>query len=121
MSNVVLGASDARALADFYQRLLGWNRTSDEPHWVTLRPPDDGTGISFQTEEHHLPPVWPTRPDAQQMMTHLDIAVDDLDRGVGWAVECGARLAEWQPQDGVRVMIDPAGHLFCLFAWTFDD
>jgi hypothetical protein len=27
----------------------------------------------------------------------------------------GARLADVQPQDDVRVMLDPAGHPFCLY------
>jgi hypothetical protein len=27
----------------------------------------------------------------------------------------GAVLAEYQPQDDVRVYLDPAGHPFCLF------
>ena len=27
----------------------------------------------------------------------------------------GATLAEFQPQDDVRVMLDPAGHPFCLY------
>lgn len=27
----------------------------------------------------------------------------------------GARQAAYQPQDDVRVMVDPAGHPFCLF------
>ncbi len=49
------------------------------------------------------------------MMIHLDIGVDDLDAGVAWALGAGATVAEHQPQDGVRVMIDPAGHPFCLF------
>lgn len=53
------------------------------------------------------------------MMVHLDFAVDDLDAGVARALELGARLADHQPQDGVRVMIDPAGHPFCQFAGTF--
>jgi hypothetical protein len=45
-----------------------------------------------------------------------DIEVDDLDDGVAWAVSAGATVAGHQPQDGVRVMLDPAGHPFCLFA-----
>jgi len=49
------------------------------------------------------------------MMMHLDIAVDDLDEAVVWALEAGATLAEHQPQDQVRVLLDPAGHPFCLF------
>lgn len=115
LSTTVLGAPDPGALAAFYERLLGWTRTNDQPDWVTLRPPGDGTGLSFQSEPGHVPPTWPPVDGAQQMMMHLDIAVDDLAAGVAWAVVCGARLAAHQPQDDVRVMIDPAGHPFCLF------
>jgi hypothetical protein len=50
------------------------------------------------------------------MMIHLDIAVDDLESAVAWAIAAGARLAEFQPQNDVRVMLDPVGHPFCLFA-----
>jgi hypothetical protein len=38
-----------------------------------------------------------------------------LDAAVEWAIECGARLADFQPQSDVRVLFDPAGHPFCLF------
>ena len=31
------------------------------------------------------------------------------------AQEAGARSASYQPQEGVRVMLDPDGHPFCLF------
>jgi hypothetical protein len=49
------------------------------------------------------------------MMSHLDIAVEDLEAGVAWALAAGATLADFQPQERVRVMLDPAGHPFCLF------
>jgi hypothetical protein len=49
------------------------------------------------------------------MMVHLDIKVDDLDQAVAWATEAGATLADFQPQNHVRVCLDPAGHPFCLF------
>jgi catechol 2,3-dioxygenase-like lactoylglutathione lyase family enzyme len=116
LSAAVLDAPDARALADFYERLLGWTRVADERNWVMLRPPDGGTGLSFQSEPHFIPPIWPSTPDDQQMMIHLDIAVDDLESAVAWAIAAGARLAEFQPQNDVRVMLDPVGHPFCLFA-----
>ncbi|CAA9542747.1 MAG: hypothetical protein AVDCRST_MAG87-216 [uncultured Thermomicrobiales bacterium] len=51
----------------------------------------------------------------QQITAHLDIAVDDLETAVAWAVEAGARPAAFQPQDDVRVMLDPVGNPFCLF------
>lgn len=115
ISATVLGAPDPRVLATFYERLLGWTRVADEPVWVMLKPPEGGTGLSFQYEAEYVPPVWPTTEGEQQMMSHLDIGVDDLDRGVGWAIEAGATEAAFQPQQDVRVMLDPAGHPFCLF------
>lgn len=66
-------------------------------------------------EAHYTPPVWPGMADAPQMMAHLDIAVDDLDAAVDYACSLGATQADHQPQDDVRVMLDPAGHPFCLF------
>ena len=111
----VLGAPDPRALASFYEGLLGWTRVADDPDWVMLRPPAGGTGLSFQAEPDFVPPVWPSGPGTQQMMIHLDIAVEDLEAGVAWALEMGARLAHFQPQEHVRVMLDPVGHPFCLF------
>jgi hypothetical protein len=52
------------------------------------------------------------------MMVHLDIEVDELDTAGAHAVAAGAVLAEYQPQEKVRVYLDPAGHPFCL--WVGD-
>jgi catechol 2,3-dioxygenase-like lactoylglutathione lyase family enzyme len=112
---VVLDSPDPVALADFYARLLGWPYRSREPEWVTLADPGGGAGLSFQLETAYVPPVWPGGPDDPAMMAHLDIQVDDLDEASAWAVEQGARVAEFQPQDDVRVHLDPYGHPFCLF------
>jgi catechol 2,3-dioxygenase-like lactoylglutathione lyase family enzyme len=115
LTAAVLGTPDPQGLARFYQRLLGWPLRDDDPEWATLRPEDGGPGLSFQREEQHVPPVWPAGPGDPQMQVHLDIEVDDLDAAVAVAVEAGATLAGFQPQDGVRVCLDPAGHPFCLF------
>lgn len=115
LTGVVLDSPDPAALADFYARLLGWPYRSSEPGWVTLSSPDGGAGLSFQAEERYSPPVWPAGPGDLPMMVHLDIRVDDLAEASAWAVECGARVAEFQPQDDVSVHLDPYGHPFCLF------
>ena len=115
MSATVLGTPDPKGLAEFWARLLDWETTWSEPGWVMVKPPGGGTGLSFQLEEHHVPPVWPAGPGDQQMQLHLDVRVDDLAAGVERAVALGARLADHQPQDDVRVLLDPAGHPFCLF------
>jgi hypothetical protein len=47
-------------------------------------------------------------------MMHFDFQVGDLDSAVEDAVALGATLADAQPQENVRVLLDPAGHPFCL-------
>jgi hypothetical protein len=49
------------------------------------------------------------------MQSHLDLLVDNLETESARAVDLGARMEEHQPQEGVRVMRDPHGHVFCLF------
>jgi catechol 2,3-dioxygenase-like lactoylglutathione lyase family enzyme len=49
------------------------------------------------------------------MVMHLEIRVSDLEAGCTHAEACGARLAEFQPQESVRVHFDPDGHPFCLY------
>jgi catechol 2,3-dioxygenase-like lactoylglutathione lyase family enzyme len=115
LTATVLDAPDPRALARFYSRLLGWPIGRDEPDWVTLRPPAGGPGLSFQHEAIHARPTWPAAAGEQQMQLHLDIEVDDLESAGAQAVAAGAVLAEFQPQDDVRVFLDPAGHPFCLW------
>jgi catechol 2,3-dioxygenase-like lactoylglutathione lyase family enzyme len=115
LTATVLDTPDPRGLARFYQRLLGWTIVDDDPEWVTLRPADGGPGLSFQREDSHVPPVWPAGPGDPRMQLHLDIAVDDLAAAVEAAVAVDATLADFQPQDHVRVCLDPAGHPFCLY------
>lgn len=121
LTSTVLDTPDPRALAEFYRTLLGWPVGTDEPEWVTLRPPEGGAGLSFQLEPRYVPPVWPAAPGAQQMQLHLDFEVDGraaLEAAVAKAVAAGARIADFQPQRDVRVLLDPVGHPFCF--WTAD-
>ncbi|MGH8794227.1 MAG: VOC family protein [Stackebrandtia sp.] len=119
LEDIVLDAPDARELADFYRRLLGAEVYAEEDDWVMLSvPASEGKfkiGLGFQTEPNYVRPVWPATREAQQMMQHLDLGVDDLEVAGEHARSCGATLAEFQPQDDVRVWLDPAGHPFCLF------
>lgn len=114
---VVLDSSDPHALAEFYARLLGWRLfPGSDGDDVAVAPSEDGGYyLGFQTERDYLRPVWPSTRGDQQMSMHLDIAVDDLADSVAFAVAAGAELADYQPQDDVRVMVDPAGHPFCLY------
>lgn len=73
-----------------------------------------GVRLSFHHDEHYRPPVWPRRDGEQQMMLRLDLDVDDLSAACAHALRSGARLAGYQPQPDVRVLLDPDGHPFCL-------
>jgi hypothetical protein len=45
----------------------------------------------------------------------LDLAVDDLDESEGRALAIGAVKADAQPNPDLwRVLVDPAGHPFCI-------
>lgn len=117
---VVLGSPDPVALAHFYRDLLGWGIADEEPGWVTMQMRDgDGNGtfsnLAFQRETIYERPVWPNQQDQQQMQFHLDVGVQDVDAAVADALALGAQLADFQPQQDVRVMLDPDGHPFCLY------
>lgn len=124
LAGPVLDAAQPIELARFYQRLLGWPiARSEGPQpgnppedgWALLRSPDGRQKIEVQWEPNYVPPTWPPVAGEQLMMVHLDIGVDDLDAGVRRALDAGASVAGHQPQDDVRVMLDPEGHPFCLF------
>jgi catechol 2,3-dioxygenase-like lactoylglutathione lyase family enzyme len=115
LTATTLETPDPRALAAFYAALLGWTVGDDDPAWVTLHPPGGGVGLSFQRDPGYVRPVWPSTDGAQQMMAHLEIAVDDLEAATAHAVAAGASVAGFQPQDDVRVCLDPDGHPFCLY------
>jgi len=111
---MALEAPDPAALAGFYSRLLDWPVVHEEPGTAIVKPPQDHVYVVFQQADGYVPPTWPPAADAQRTMMHIDVEVADLDMAVEDAVALGARLAEHQPQDHVRVMFDPAGHPFCL-------
>jgi hypothetical protein len=103
---------DATALAEFYHRIVGGDLVpGDDDEWVEVRTPD-GT-IAFQQIDGHRAPTWPEGDVPQQ--GHIDIDVVDLDAAERSVVGLGADKAAVQPRpDQFRVMIDPAGHPFCL-------
>lgn len=125
---MTVGSPAPRDAARFWAQLLGYRVTADDPPgpgepaeggWARVSPPEGVAAltIAFEHERHWRAPVWPARPGEQVATQHVDVHVPDgdLDGAVAWAAQCGARLADAQPQDDVRVMFAPDGHPFCLF------
>ena len=110
-----LSARDPVTLAEFYSALLGWEIRTRTADWLTIAIPGTTHYLAFAVDEHHEPPVWPSHPGEPSMQAHLDIGVRDVARAVEEAVALGGTVAAYQPQDDVRVVLDPAGHPFCLY------
>jgi catechol 2,3-dioxygenase-like lactoylglutathione lyase family enzyme len=128
---VVLDGTDARVLAEFYRRLLGFRyRPGDEPppagrpdpqgeDWLVLRDPAGGVQVAFQQVAALPRATWPEGPVPQQL--HLDLTVPttaELDAQHERALALGAELLEDRsddPEEPLRVYADPAGHPFCIF------
>jgi hypothetical protein len=98
-------------LSTFYQQLLGLQTIWEDADFVALR--GAPVILTIQRVPNHQVVDWPNGAVAKQL--HLEFAVDDLNTAEDAAVELGATKAVAQPSpDRWRVLIDPAGHPFCL-------
>ena len=118
---VAIDCPDPRVLAAFYSAITGWRETrphEDYPEWVQLVS-EGGATIAFQRVADFAPPQWPGQEHPQQL--HLDFAVPDLDAGEAAVLALGAIKHAVQPApDEFRVLLDPAGHPFCLVHEKYD-
>ncbi|GAA4108899.1 VOC family protein [Nocardioides fonticola] len=108
---VVLDCPDPEALARFYGAMLEWEVSHPDGEWWAIRA-EYGDSIAFQQVDGYRVPQWPGQEHPQQM--HLDVVVDDLEVAEAAVIGLGARRHEHQPGTTFRVMLDPAGHPFCL-------
>lgn len=116
MSDVRLGAvsvdcADPAELSDFYRDVLDLEVMFSTPDFVALQ--GAGCLLTFQRVADHQRPSWPAGPVPKQL--HFELAVSDLDAEEARILALGATKADVQPQpDKWRVLIDPAGHPFCI-------
>ncbi|GAA4959360.1 VOC family protein [Actinoplanes utahensis] len=111
LAGLSLDCDDPAALAGFYSRLLGLeiSYTSDEFVYVG----EMGSGLGFAKVDEYVPPTWPSADVPKQ--AHLECGVTDLDSGEAAILGIGATKPEFQPMpDRWRVLLDPAGHPFCI-------
>lgn len=92
------------------------NNTDDGEFIVVYSENGQGPMLVFQEDPDYEQPVWPTEQGRQQTMVHLDFYVtqDEYDDAIQHAISCGATPAQEQFSDKWKVMIDPAGHPFCI-------
>jgi catechol 2,3-dioxygenase-like lactoylglutathione lyase family enzyme len=108
---LTLDCAEVGPASQFWAGFLGYEVVASGDDYAMLKGPD-GPALGFGRVPDHEPPAWPNPRGTKQF--HLDLAVEDLDEATGRALALGARLAEPQPGETWRVLIDPAGHPFCL-------
>ncbi len=112
LGSVSLDCPDPGALATFYSALLESPVAFASEAFAAIKL-TNGMWLSTQKVDDYRAPRWPDADAPQQV--HLDFAVSDLDAAQEAAVALGATVASVQPRpEGWRVLLDPAGHPFCL-------
>jgi Glyoxalase-like domain len=107
-----LDCADHQELARFYARLL--DGTLLWVHDKAAAVQAGGVILVMQRGEDYRPPVWPGT-SIVHLDLHGDAPVGELERR---AVALGAQLAPTQPDPRWRVLLDPAGHPFCITPFT---
>jgi hypothetical protein len=111
LASIALDCSDPAALAQFWAELVGGEVAFTSDDFCAVKT-GQGWLATVRIAEYQQP-TWPDAAVPKQM--HLDLAVDDLDAAEAEAVRLGATLSALQPApDRWRVLLDPAGHPFCL-------
>jgi hypothetical protein len=107
---ISLDCPDPLQLADFYLDLLGGRQLWAKESSVGIEVP--GAVLVAQRVDGYVPPAWPGTS-----IVHLDLTADDLGAAAGLALALGAAVPE-QRDPRWQVLLDPAGHPFCLTPFT---
>jgi catechol 2,3-dioxygenase-like lactoylglutathione lyase family enzyme len=106
-------AHDPAAIASFWEAVLGWRRTYDEPDEVVLEPP------AGSPEDGVAPDLLFLRvPEAKTVKNrlHIDLRPDDQAAEVARLEGLGARRVDVGQGSEVTwvVLADPDGNEFCV-------
>ncbi len=131
LQQVVLDTTDARGLAEFYKKLLGFEYRSgdeapaaglDDPKgrdWLVLVHPSGAPRVAFQQVAELPGSTWPHAGTPQQL--HLDLTVPDVatlraqhERALGLGAHLLLDCSD-DPVERLFVYADPDGHPFCIF------
>lgn len=113
---ISIDCPDHQRLAAFYVALLEGTQM-----WSTATATCVRCGnyvLIMQQVNDYAPPTWPG-----SSIVHLDLNANgdaDIHRLTEHAVALGARVADAQPDPRWTVLLDPAGHAFCITPFSPD-
>ncbi|WP_217553687.1 VOC family protein [Streptomyces sp. GbtcB6] len=111
-ASVTFDCPDPAELARFYGEVLGLPVRFSSDDFIMLGK-EGSTGLSFNRLAGYQRPTWPD--PVQEKQAHLELGVDDLDAAQARLLALGAVEAATQPHPDLwRVLLDPAGHPFCI-------
>ncbi|HEV3266950.1 MAG TPA: VOC family protein [Acidimicrobiales bacterium] len=111
IGGVSLDCADPRRLGTFWAELLDGEIIHSSSDVVIVRV--DHLLLTALRVEDYVPPTWPHGGAPKQL--HLDLDIEDLEGAESRALSLGAVRAQVQPEpEGHLVLLDPAGHPFCL-------
>ena len=111
LGSVAFDCADPAVLGFFWAALLGGEVAYSSDDFVAVR--TDRLWLAATRVADYAPPSWPDGGLPKQV--HLDLAIEDLGEAEAEALKLGAVRSATQPApDRYLVMLDPAGHPFCL-------
>jgi Glyoxalase-like domain len=114
---ICLDCEDPAVLAAFWAALLGGEAAPVNDDVIVVG--NKGTPIAAVRVPDYRPPKWPSGEIPKQIHLDLAVGVGELDAAEAEAIRLGARRGDEQPHPARwRVMLDPAGHPFCLCDWS---
>ena len=110
LAMTTIDCADPAEEGRFWAAALGWELRYADGDYALVA--DGEQRLGFGRVEGWQAPAWPNSEGSKQF--HLDLAVEDPEAAVADFVGLGATKPEHQPGDGWIVLLDPAGHPFCL-------
>ena len=108
VSGIAIDCPDSAALCAFYAALLDIEAVNEG--LMIAGNENGGVEVWFQQVENYVPPTWPSQERGQQL--HLDFECEDRNEMIQRAIDLGAK--KMGDERNFTVMLDPAGHPFCL-------
>lgn len=109
---ISIDCGEVGPVAEFWAQALGYEQVASDGETYAMLQGASGPALGFGVVEGFEAPAWPNPHGSKQF--HLDLAAEDVDAEVERLVGLGATKVDPQPGETWTVLLDPAGHPFCV-------